>query len=323
MRWAVGIIAIGCIVRFLCVYDRPVTAVNDESAHWNYVEYVRANGALPTEMREFYETKDVPELHSYENYQQPLYYAAMSVLSFGNLFTARMWSIAIFAISALILYSLSESIWLVAGWSLLPSPIIFTSMVSNDLFIILGAALATLAIVKGRYGMLALAVGILALSKLQGLVVAVPLCVYMLYAKRYKEATFAVLVVVSAALIALGRHDMLFVNSSFTPNAAALWTLPFVIVGTSAITGIAWPEFVVIGSGSVDTAMIAALPLVAVVLYGFIRFAYARLSAAPMSLLSICALCFVVVWMGFSLTHGHWQGRLLYPSIFFLSGVKA
>ena len=104
----------------LFAYYTPTWQVPDEPAHYNYIAHIADNGTLPVlEMGDYNQRKLdnllqtnflrrlSPAVLRYENYQPPLYYLLVTPiywLSDGDIFTLRLFSVALGAVTIVLLY---------------------------------------------------------------------------------------------------------------------------------------------------------------------------------------------------------------------------
>lgn len=94
-NWIVlfAVLALGIAYRLLIWAIFPFGTGSDECQHWNYIAYIGNELSLPSHI------DSVGEGGSwYENYQPPLYYVLMAILSGGDPMMARVWNIAFWAI---------------------------------------------------------------------------------------------------------------------------------------------------------------------------------------------------------------------------------
>lgn len=346
---AVLLIVAGVGSRMLFRTEAPHMICADEEAHSNYAKYIADVGETPdyafswwaTNFRreadlkgvvgldrpllpaeiEILESKD-PKLlgFSYENYQQPGFYYLASIFV-PSVFSMRVLSMCLFMGGLLILLVANPSRWLeIVIFSLLPGFFFVSSMVTNSSLLFFGCCLLAYAIDEEKIGWFAVAGLILVFSKITGIAIMLAVSVWyiakFIQSKKSPNTIFAVVGVLVAGIglsVAMSRMHLHSVNSW-----AVNFNHPIELLATTGITGL-WHPLAEMPQGGLFIGALGFLALGMGIFGLATMWVVRRIREIKVFNPQVFAAFAVIgMWFLFSVTHPHWQGRLLYAAFPFL-----
>lgn len=311
------IAAVALLIRVWTASTETTPLWLDELAHGNYVAYVHEHWSLPDTA---IAKEDLPPgagrslQVSYENYQPPGYYILAAVFSGGSPLGARLVSVAMFMIALCFVWAGSRDPGIAWVLCLLPGIIYATSVIGNDVFLLLGSAIMFYACAREKTWAFILGGVVLATSKFHGIPILGTAALFYFLKRKRLEAGIALVCAVIGIVIVWWRWDMQTVNdASFKFITPKISTLTDMISQTIA-SGVMHINPYELGQFS----YILAIPLGLFLIYK----AYCRMkSGLPTLNLAVIGIT-MLVWLVFSLTHEAWQGRLLYAALPWLAVVR-
>lgn len=304
------IAAAALLVRVWTAYTETTPLWLDELAHGNYVAYVHEHWSLPDTA---IAKEDIPPGSgrslqvSYEHYQPPGYYILAAVFSGGSPLGARLVSVTMFMIALCFVWAGSRDPGIAWILSLLPGIIYATSVIGNDVFLLLGSAIMFYACARKKTWAFVLGGVVLATSKFHGIPILGAVAIYYFLKQQRHKAGIALVCAVIGIAIVWWRWDLQKVNDAsfkfITPKISLMTDMisQTIASGVMHITPYELGQF----------SYILAVPIGLFLIYK----AYCRMKhSLPVLNLAVIGII-MLVWLVFSLTHEAWQGRLLYAAI--------
>jgi len=298
------IAALALTVRVWTVFTEPLPVSGDEIAHGNYVGHIHEFWSLPDSVaaNEFLPPgQEGLAQMSYEFYQPPGYYVLAALLGGGKPLGTRLVSVLMFMVALCFVWAAARDTAIVLALSFIPGLIVTTSIIGNDVFLLLGSAIMFYACTQQKIWAFVLGGLVLATSKFHGVPILAVIGIYYLVKRERTGAIIALCFAVAGGLIVWWRWDLQDVNREsialFTPTLLKISH----VVGTTIATGTMHPVADSIGQIPTILGMVVGVVLI-LKAYGRIR------SGLPVLHLSL-------VWAVFSFTHMWWHGRLLYAAI--------
>ena len=280
--------------------------VPDEYAHWNYTKFIRENHSLPDFAQPHAANRNTPERHSYENYQQPGYYALASVFSFGSPRVCRLFSVAVFMVGLIFLYRAFPRPWLIGVFSLLPGVVFISSIISNDGLMVVSVCILVWALKRKNTIGYIVACLLLAFAKFHGLVILGALVAYLLIWRRNERTWLYALIILALGMIAyIDRYPLSKINGMAWQGASP--TVLFNMLRDTAYSFLISPE-----TAGAQPWLYAVTIIVGLAIAVFSVIALIR---QPLSVYAVVAYAGIFVFLAFTFTHVHYQGRLLYPVV--------
>ena len=294
-------------VRVLYVYIEPMFNYPDESAHWNYISHIHDNMEIPDFAVPYYHSVDMESSYWYENYQPPGYYVVGALVSFGNPYIMRWMNILMFVAALCLVWKATEDVAVCCLMSFLPGFIAVTTVISNDVFLLLGSALLFYGSYnRSRFWTAVLGGLVLATAKAQGLAILVVVSSIYLYKRQWYAGMVMSVLAILSGMIYLWRlplqkivdHTMIVVKPTILNLVS--------IVATTLAKGAVYMRLDEVGG----TTVVFAGCLGILVLWWAIR----RFQQVYVTRKMVIGAV-MLVWLVFSLTHIHWSGRLLYAAV--------
>lgn len=304
------IAGIALVVRVWTASTETMPLWLDELAHGNYVAYIHEHWSLPDTAVAKEDLPPAPgrsQQVSYEHYQPPAYYILAAVFSGGSPLGARFVSVAMFMIALCFVWAASRDSAITLALAIIPGIIYATSVIGNDVFLLMGSAIMFYACAWDKTWAFILGGGVLATSKFHGLPVLLVVGVYYYVKHRPRWAMIALACALVGAAIVWWRWDLQKVNdASITLVTLKISKITDIISQTLA-SGVMHIAPYELGQFS----YILGVPVGLVLAYQ----AYRRMkSGLPVLNIGVIGIV-LLTWAVFSLTHEAWQGRLIYAAV--------
>ncbi len=304
------IAGLALIVRVWTAYTETTPLWLDELAHGNYVAYIHEHWSLPDTA---IAKEDIPPGEgrslqvSYEHYQPPGYYILAAVFSGGTPLGARLVSVALFMVALCFVWAGSRDPGIAWVLGLLPGIIYATSVIGNDVFLLLGSAIMFYACAQEKTWAFILGGVVLATSKFHGIPILGVVAIYYFMKQQRQQAGIALVCAIIGLAIVWWRWDLQMVN-----DESLIFITPKISTVTDMLTQTLATGVMHIAPYELrQFSYIMGIPVGMLLCYK----AYQRIRS-KLPLLNVVVIGTVLlVWLIFSFTHEAWQGRLVYAAI--------
>lgn len=303
------IAALGLLLRIWTIYSETIPLWMDELAHGNYVAYIHEHQRIPDMALAGEDVPLGPDrslLITYENYQPPGYYIIAAICSGGSPLGARWVSVIMFMIALCFVWAASRDQAVACALAFIPGVIYATSVISNDVFLLLGSAILFYACLKKKTWALVLGGIVLATSKFNGVPILAAVGCYYFYKRQYTRAIINGVCTLIGAAIIWWRWDLQVARD------VALISTPKVSAVTDYLD-----QALSTGVMHIAPYELRAFSYILGVVVGMVLVwkAYHRIKKGLPIVNLVVIGTVLLVWVVFSFTRDAWQGRLVYAAI--------
>ncbi len=314
------IAALALLVRVWAVFTERLPLSGDEMAHGNYVAYIHEHWSLPDSAvaNEFLPAgQEGLVLMSYEFYQPPGYYILAAVFGGGTPLGSRLVSVAMFMVAFFFVWAATRKpgsegdLPLLCAMAFIPGIIVTTSLIGNDVFLIMGSAIMLYACLKKKTWAFIVGALVLATSKFHSLPILLVLGIYYLVKRNNRWGIMGLAFAAVAGGIILWRWNLQVENTGLELLVPSVLNVAKIIHET-LITGFIYPFYDHVAP---DLMGLATLGGIVLIFFAVRRFR--RLSDIQKYV--IIAVC--LVWAGWCIFKMFPAGRYLYAAIPWLAVV--